>query len=261
MAENMTFWDHLDELKKYIVRIIVVAFVFTLVAFLLKEPLFDLILAPQSSDFPTYRLLQKLGLMSADSHFSVNLINTGLASQFLVHMRVALWTGVVAAMPYIIYSLFRFVAPALYDHERRHASRFVLGGYFMFVVGCLLCYFVIFPFTFRFLGTYQVSDTVDNMINLSSYISTMLSMVLVMGVVFEIPMLCLLLARVGVLGSAPMKEYRKHAVVLILIAAAVITPTGDPFTLSLVALPMWGLYELGIKMVERVEKRKKKAVE
>ncbi|MBR3854439.1 MAG: twin-arginine translocase subunit TatC, partial [Tidjanibacter sp.] len=116
----------------------------------------------------------------------------------------------------------------------------------------------IFPFTFRFLGTYQVSTSVDNMINLSSYISTMLSMTMMMGVVFEIPMLCLLFARIGVLSSTTMTDYRKHAIVVILIAAAVITPTGDPFTLSLVSLPMWGLYELGLCLVKGVEKRRPK---
>ena len=253
----MTFWDHLDELKKYLVRIIVVALLFTVVAFAFKEPIFDVILAPQSSDFATYKLMEKIGLLSADSAFSVNLINTGLAAQFLTHMRVSLWVGVLGSLPYIIYTLFCFVAPALYENEKRHASRFVVSGYFMFVLGCLLSYFVIFPFTFRFLGTYQVSESVDNMINLSSYISTMLSMIVVMGAVFEIPMLCLLFARIGVLSSATMTTYRKHAIVAILIAAAVITPTGDPFTLSLVALPMWGLYELGLRLVRGVERARK----
>lgn len=253
----MTFWDHLDELKKYLVRIVVVALLFTLVAFCLKEPIFGVILAPQNSDFVTYRAMQTLGLLSADSEFSVSLINTGLASQFLTHMKVSLWVGVLGALPYIIYTLFSFVAPALYEHEKRHASRFVVSGYFMFLLGCLLSYFVIFPFTFRFLGTYQVSTSVDNMINLSSYISTMLSMTMMMGVVFEIPMLCLLFARIGVLSSATMTDYRKHAIVVILIAAAVITPTGDPFTLSLVSLPMWGLYELGLCLVKCVERHKK----
>ena len=256
MADNMTFWDHLDELKKYLVRIIVVAISFTVVAFVLKEPVFNIILAPQSSDFATYKLLEKIGLLSAESAFTINLINTGLASQFLTHMRVSLWIGILGSLPYIIYSIFGFVAPALYEHEKRHATRFVVSGYFMFMLGCLVGYFVIFPFTFRFLGTYQVNDMVDNMINLSSYISTMMSMVMMMGAIFEIPMLCLLFARIGVLSSATMTEYRKHAVVVILIRAAVITPTGDPFTLSLVALPMWGLYELGLRLVRRVEKHK-----
>ena len=255
MADNITFWDHLDELKKYLVRIIVVALAFTVVAFVLKEPIFNIILAPQSSNFATYRFLEKIGLLSGDSAFAVNLINTGLASQFLTHMRVSLWVGVLGSLPYIIYSLFGFIAPALYEHEKRHATRFVVSGYFMFVLGCLVGYFVIFPFTFRFLGTYQVNDTVDNMINLSSYISTMLSMIMMMGAIFEIPMLCLLCGRLGLLSSSTMTEYRKHAVVAILVLAAVITPTGDPFTLSLVALPMWGLYELGLRLVRRVEKR------
>ena len=255
MSDNMTFWEHLDELKKYLVRIIVVTLLLMVVAFVLKTPIFDIILAPQSSDFVTYRLLEKVGLLSSDSLFSVNLINTGLAAQFITHMRVSLWVGVIGALPYIIYTLFCFVAPALYENEKRHASRFVVSGYFMFMLGCLLSYFVIFPFTFRFLGTYQVNGMVDNMINLSSYISTMLSMTVMMGAVFEIPMLCLLFARIGVLSSATMVTYRKHAIVVVLILAAVITPTGDPFTLSLVALPMWGLYELGLRLVRRVEKR------
>ena len=188
--------------------------------------------------------------------FSVKLINTGLANQFVVHMRTALYAGVFCASPYLLYLLFRFVSPALYTHERRYAVRTVGVGYLMFLSGAALNYFLIFPLTFRFLGTYQVSAEVENTITLESYMDTLLMMTLTMGIVFEIPILCWLLARLGFLTASFMRRYRRHAIVLILVAAAVITPTSDVFTLLLVGMPMWMLYEAGIYLVALTEKRR-----
>lgn len=212
-------------------------------AFLFKEPLFSVVLAPASSDFFVYRL------MGAEP-FGLHLMNTGLTEQFVIHMKTAFYAGLLAASPYVLYQLFRFVSPALYDSERRYAVWIVLSSYVMFVVGTLVNYMVIFPLTVRFLGTYQVSTEVQNMLTIQSYIDTLIGMSLVMGVVFELPVLCWLLGRMGLLSRRVMRAYRRHAIVAILIVAAVITPTTDVFTLTVVALPIWLLYEASILVVK-----------
>lgn len=252
-THTQSFWEHLDVLRTAIVRIVAVAVVFGIAAFFFKEELFAVVLAPKDDGFVTYRLLGRMAAWAggAVEPFSVRLINTGLAQQFIIHMKTALCAGVLCASPYILYQLFRFVSPALYDNERRYVMRMVGGGYAMFGLGVLVCYFLIFPLTFRFLGTYQVSGEVDNLIALDSYISTLVMMCLAMGIVFEIPILSWLFAKLGFLSAEFMRRYRKHAIVIILVIAAVITPTSDVFTLSLVALPMWVLYEVSILIVKR----------
>lgn len=251
--DSQTFWEHLDELRSVVVKSLLVAVVFAVVAFCFKDEMFAVILAPKDSGFITYRLLfAASGLLSqpADPDFHVQLINTGMAEQFIIHMKAALCVGIIIASPYILYQFFRFVSPALYSDERRYALSVVGGGYLMFMLGVLVSYFLIFPLTFRFLGTYQVSGDVDNMITLQSYISTMMTMSLAIGLVFEIPILSWLFAKLGFLHSGFMKDYRKHAIVAILILAAIITPTSDIFTLLLVSLPMWLLYEISIYIVK-----------
>ena len=181
----------------------------------------------------------------------MKLINTGLAEQFVIHMKASLCAGVLCASPYILYQLFRFISPALHSNECRYAVRVVGSSYAMFLLGVAVSYFLIFPLTFRFLGTYQVSGEVENMITLQSYISTLMLMSLAMGLVFEIPILSWLFAKFGFLSADFMRRYRKHAIVIILVIAAIITPTSDVFTLSLVALPMWLLYEASILIVRR----------
>ena len=164
-------------------------------------------------------------------------------------MKTAFIVGLLCASPYILYSILRFIAPALYNTEKRLVFRVVGSGYLMFLVGLALCYLLIFPLTFRFLGTYQVSEEVVNMISLDSYISTMTTMCLMMGVVFELPIIGWLVAKLGFLKASLMRSYRRHAIVAILILAAVITPTSDVFTLALVSIPMMLLYEISIKVV------------
>lgn len=249
-----SFWDHLDVLRTTIMKIVVVVVLFSVVAFFFKDQLFDIVLAPKDSHFFTFQLLNDIAAKfgcETDS-FSVNLINTGLAQQFIIHMKTALCVGILFASPYILYQLFRFVSPALYESERKYVTRMVVCGYTMFSFGVFLGYFLIFPLTFRFLGTYQVSEDVDNLITLDSYISSILMICLVMGVIFEIPILSWLFAKMGFLSADFMRKYRKHAIIIILVIAAVITPTSDVFTLSLVALPMWMLYETSILLVMKV---------
>lgn len=255
-ANALSFWEHLDVLRAALLRIAAVTVVFACVAFVFKEQLFAVVLAPRSSDFITYRLLGTVGAWMGEGAeaFAVQLINTGLAQQFLIHMQTALWAGVICASPYTLYQLFRFVSPALYADERRYAVGVVGWGYALFMLGVAVSYFLVFPLTFRFLGTYQVSADVGNMITLQSYIDTLLTLSLSMGLVFEIPILSWLFARLGFLSSRFMRQYRRHAVVVILIVAAVITPTSDVFTLLVVSLPMWLLYEASIWIVARTEK-------
>ena len=251
--EGLSFWDHLDVLRAIIIRIIVVTIVCGIVAFLFKEELFAVVLAPRNPDFLTYRLLARIsGLFGGDTPDNpvIQLINTGLAEQFVIHMKTALCAGVLCASPYVLYELFRFISPALYANERRFAVPIVLNSYIMFMLGVLLSYYLIFPLTFRFLGTYQVSEDVVNMISLQSYMSTLVLMSLSMGIVFEMPVVAWLMARMGLLSSSFMSRYRRHAIVVILIVAAIITPTSDIFTLLMVSLPMWLLYEVSVGIVK-----------
>lgn len=241
-GQTMTFWDHLDELRGVIVRMLLVIMLVAIVAFVMKDELFTVVLAPRTSDFITYRLM-------GVEPFEIHLMNTGLTEQFMVHLKTAVYAGVLVASPYIIYLLFGFVAPALYDKERHFATLLCVSGYLMFMLGTALNYLLIFPLTLKFLGTYQVSEDVANMLTLQSYMDTLLMMNLVMGIVFELPVVSWLLGRMGVINARMMQAMRRHAVVAILILAAIITPTTDAFTLFVVALPIWLLYELSIVIV------------
>ncbi len=248
-SKELTFWDHLDVLRSSLIRMAVAVAVFAVAAFVLKEQLFSVVLAPRSSDFVTYRLL-------GVEPFHLHLMNTGLTEQFMIHMRTALYAGLLVASPCVLYELFRFVSPGLYQNERCYAGWIVGAAYVMFLVGTLVNYFVVFPLTVRFLGTYQVSPDVANMLTLQSYVDTLLGMSLVMGVVFELPVVCGLMGRMGLLTDQWMSDYRRHAIVAILIVAAIITPTTDVFTLFVVALPIYLLYEVSIWIV-RITKQNK----
>lgn len=213
-----------------------------LVAFAMKETLFDIVLAPSKADFFLYRII-------GAEPFDIKLINTGLAEQFTIHMKVALTVGLLVASPYILYLLFHFVSPALYENEKRYSVRITLGAYLMFIVGVALNYFLVFPLTVRFLGTYSVSADIENMLTLSSYVDSLLMMSLWFGIIFELPVVCWLLGKFGLLKAEWMTRYRRHAIVAILIIAAIITPTGDIFTLMVVSLPIYILYEASVILV------------
>lgn len=255
-SDNLSFWEHLDLLRNVMIRIGVVVILSSILGFIFKEKLFEVILAPHNADFITFRLLSDIILFCGFSpieHFEIELINTALAQQFMIHVKASLCVGILVASPYIIYELFRFISPALYAQERKYSVGVILGGYLMFVFGLMISYFLIFPLTFRFLATYQVSPTVVNMISLESYMNTLLMLSLVMGVLFEIPVVCWLLAKIGILKREFMIHYRRHAIVVILIIAAVITPTSDLLTLLIVSLPIYLLYEISIAIVRRIE--------
>ena len=249
----MTFWDHLDVLRGSLLRMAAVTVACAVVAFAFKDAVFAAILAPKYDDFILYRLLAGVNSWLADgspSSFHVELINTGLAEQFKIHVKTSLYVGLMAASPYCLYELFRFVSPGLYPKERRYGVRAVVSGYVMFLLGVALCYFLIFPLTFRFLGTYQVSPDVENLITLQSYMDTLLVMCFLLGILFELPIVCWVLGKLGILRRTFMRRYRKHAVVVILVVSAIITPTSDIFTLCIVALPICLLYEVSTFLVK-----------
>lgn len=256
MTDNnpaMTFWDHLDVLRGSLLRMAVVTVACAVVAFAFKDAVFAAILAPKYDDFILYRLLAGVNSWLADgspSSFHVELINTGLAEQFKIHVKTSLYVGLMAASPYCLYELFRFISPGLYPKERRYGVRAVVSGYVMFLLGVALCYFLIFPLTFRFLGTYQVSPDVENLITLQSYMDTLLVMCFLLGILFELPIVCWMLGKLGILRRTFMRRYRKHAVVVILVVSAIITPTSDIFTLCIVALPICLLYEVSTFLVK-----------
>lgn len=241
-----TFWDHLDVLRADLIRIIVSVLLAGIVAFTLRDPLFHLVLWPTHPDFCLWQWLNS-------APFTLRLVNTGLTEQMMIHLRVAAVMGVLVASPYILFVLFRFVSPALYDNERRYSIQITFSAYGCFLVGVVVNYLLIFPLTVRFLGTYQVSPEVSNMLTISSYIDTLLMMTLLFGLVFELPVLCWLLAGLGLLKSEWMARYRRHAIVAILVLAALITPTTDIFTLIIVSLPIWLLYEVSILIVKKYD--------
>lgn len=250
----MTFWDHLDALRDVILRVLAVAVAGFVVAFSFKEPLFRLILAPSSPDFVLYRWITNIAdLAGFDAgsvrNFHVELFSTTLTAQFMIHMKMAFYISLVVIMPYTLFALFGFVSPGLHKNERNSTTKVVVWSYILFMVGIVLDYLIIFPLAFRFLGTYQVSESIPNIITLESYTDLLVTLTLLMGILFELPILAWFLHKLGLIDSTFMKKYRRHAVVIILVIAAVITPTTDIFTLTIVTLPIYLLYELSIAIV------------
>lgn len=249
----MSFLGHLEALRWHLFRSALVVIVLAVVFFFFKEFLFDdVLLAPKNANFLTYRILcsisHNIGL-GEDLCITVlpfSLISTDLSAQFTTHMWVAFISGFVVSFPYIIWELWRFIKPALTTTERKFANGIVFYTSFLFLTGVLFGYYVITPMTVNFLGSYQVSAQVSNTITLDSFISTVTTMTLIAGIVFELPMLVYFLTRIGILTPKFMREYRRHALVVILILSAVITPTSDVTTLMLVAIPLYVLYEISI---------------
>ena len=238
----MTFWEHLEELRGTLLRALAAVMLFAVVAFVCKDAMFSLILAPTKGNFPTYRLL-------STSDFVLQLVNTGLTEQFMVHVRTSVYIGLIMASPYVLYVLFRFIAPGLYASERKLGWRIAGSAYLMLIMGAVVNYLIVFPLAVRFLGTYQVSVDVANMLTLQSYMDAFFGMTLALSLCFELPVVCYLMGRMGILTAELMRRFRRHVFVGILIAAAIITPTGDVVTLMLVALPLYALYEASIFVV------------
>lgn len=257
-ANKMTFGGHLEVVRQMLMRIISVTAVLTVIVFCMKETTWSLLLAPSEWDFCTYRWIENvLHYMGFhDFHFDeyhVDLIATDLSSQFMMHITTSVYLGLLAASPYILFELFRFITPALYENERKYSVRTAIVIYVLFVLGVLMTYYILFPISFRFLGTYSVAEKIHSTITLDSYVETFTSLTLMMGLVFQLPILAFILTKMGILSHDILSEYRKHAFVLILVVAAVITPP-DVMTLLIVTIPLYMLYELSIRVVKLSER-------
>lgn len=252
----LTFGGHLEVLRRMLFRILGVAGVITIVVFCFKDTTWQLLLAPSEWDFCTYRwleaVMQAMGIGFRFSEFHVEMIATDLSSQFMMHISTAVCLGLLGTSPYILYELFRFISPALYENERKYSVQVAVIIYVLFILGVLMAYFVLFPISFRFLGTYSVSERVISNITLDSYISTFVSLTLLMGVVFQLPMIAFFLGKMGMITHDMLATYRKYAFLVIMLIAAIITPP-DLMTLILVAIPLYLLYEISIRVVKWVE--------
>jgi len=244
--KEMTFWEHLEELRWHIVRSIAAIAIFAIIAFISKDFIFNqIILAPKSGDFITHR-----GLCH---------INIKLAGQFLMHFYISFFVGLIAAIPFVIREIWSFIKPALYENEKKYTGGAVLWSSMLFIAGVLFSYFLIVPITILFLGTYNVSDYVENQIALNSYINTVVMLSFSVGLIFELPVFIYFLTKVGIITPAFMRKNRKIMIVVILIIAAIITPP-DVFSQILVAIPLFGLYELSILISDRVFKKREKEI-
>ncbi|MCM1224424.1 MAG: twin-arginine translocase subunit TatC [Lachnospiraceae bacterium] len=253
---TMGFWEHADELRSVIIRIVATIAVCTVALFAFMTDIFDkIILAPCQSDFPLYRIFQSATAFSdvlpqlSNDDFSVELININLASQFFIHISTSFWLALLLSTPFIIYYLWTFISPGLYPNERRSTKLAFILGNFMFYLGVFVGYFIVFPVTLHFLAEYQVSSYIPNQISLDSYMDNFLGIVFVIGLTFELPLLCWLLGKIGLLDKQFFSKFRRHAVVALLVAAAFITPTGDPFTLAVVFAPLYILWEISALIV------------
>lgn len=249
---GMSFWEHLEEFRKVLIRSVIVLLVLMVVIFLNKTFVFEtIIFAPRSSDFVFYKWLESLSRLlnipsMAPEPFKLELQNIELAAQFFTHINISLSLALVLGTPFILYQLWLFVKPALYEKERKAAVRAFAWCSFLFFLGVLAGYFFVFPLTINFLGNYRVTDWVENQITLQSYIHMFTWLILIMGIVFEMPVLLRVLSKIGIISKDFLKKHRKHAFVILLILAAVITPSGDAFTLFIVTVPLYLLYEASI---------------
>lgn len=258
---KMSFIDHLEQLRKHLVRSAIAIIVCGIAAFVNKEFLFDyLILGPKKADFITWEffcgLSQKFDFLSGlcFSGMDFKIANIEMTGQFMQHMSVSFYAGIIVAFPYIMWEFWKFLKPALNKKEIKTAKGFVFWVSFLFFSGVLFGYYLLAPISIMFLGTYQVSPDIINQINLSSYISTLTMMTISAGLIFELPVLAYFLAKIGILQSSFMRMYRRHAFVVNLTLAAIITPSVDIASMFLMCLPMVGLYEVSIIVVSRVEK-------
>lgn len=245
--ESTTFWDHLDELRSVLFRVAGVVVILGVASFCLVPWLFEhFVMAPANPDFITYRVIDRIGGLSGavfDNDMNINIVSLELTSQFFVHMSAACWFAFLVGFPIILYLLWGFVAPGLYEHEKKGARMAFLFGNVMFYLGASVGYFIVFPIAMRFLAGYSLSEDIKPMISLESYMDNFFMLLIMMGAVFELPLLSWILGKIGLLTKGFFKKYRRHAIVVLLIVAALITPTGDPFTLFLVFIPIYALWE------------------
>lgn len=251
----MTFGGHLEVLRRMLFRIIAVAGTFSVIVFFCKETIWRILLAPSEYNFTTYTFIENIvSFCGYDFHFEkfhIDLIATDLSSQFMTHITTSVYLGLLGASPYILYELFKFVSPALYDNEKKYSVSVAIIIYVLFLIGVLMSYYILFPISFRFLGTYSVSENIRSTITLDSYIETFTTLTFIMGVVFQLPVIMFFLAKLGLISYHLLAKYRKYALIVIMIVAAIITPP-DLMTLILVTIPLYLLYEVSVRIVKIV---------
>jgi sec-independent protein translocase protein TatC len=262
---EMSFLDHLEELRWHLIRSTFAIVIIGLVAFLMKDFIFDtIIFGPKKMSFPTYRLFCNIATrMGLDSAFCADELpftiqNRTMAGQFSAHIWTSIWAGFIVGFPYVLYEVWRFISPGLYEKERRHSRGFILIASLLFFLGVLFGYYVVAPLSINFLGTYQVSKEVANEIDISSFISTVRAAVIACGIMFELPIIIYFLTKVGLVTPEILRKYRKIALVLVLILSAVITPP-DVASQIIVAVPVLILYQVSIHISKIVLKREAKA--
>lgn len=259
-SDEMSFWRHLAELRNVLVRIFAVLLVLVIALFCCMPWIFEhIITAACSQEFITYRFFDFVSGDGdwlpdlTDTGFHVDLISINLTSQFMTQMSASLWLAFIIGFPVVIYLLWSFVRPGLYERERRGARRAFLWGNTMFYAGCAVGYFIVFPLALRFLSQYSLSDRIANTITLDSYMDTFYLLTLAMGVLFELPLLAWMLGRMGILKRSFFSRTRRYAIVIILIISSIITPTSDLFTLMIVFLPVYALWEGSALLVPKSE--------
>lgn len=259
--EGMSFWDHLEAFRWMILRTLIMCLVFSIVAFIFMPYLYDnVIMAPSNANFFLYDFLCKITTDVAfmpdfcTDNFNVKIININLTAQFFRHMTTSFWLGLICTFPYLLFEVWKFIKPALYESEKKNMRWVFSFSSIMFFVGCALGYCVIFPITYRFLAGYELSTMIENQISLDSYMDNFLMLILIMGIVFELPLISWLFSQLGLLNRSFFRKYRRHAIVALLFLAAIITPSGDPFTLMVVFIPLYTLYELSAFFVKPAPK-------
>ena len=256
--EEMSFWDHLEALRWTLFRCVIALVVFTIGMFVALYTLFDsVILAPTRADFVLYRLLCKFTSSVpffpdfCDETFNVEIFNVTLGAEFFTHLSSSFWLALLLTFPYLVFELWKFIGPALYENEKKNVRWVCFFGTIMFFIGCSVGYFMVFPMTLRFLTTHNLSDTIGGVSSLESYMDYFFMLIFIMGIVFEMPLVSWLLSKIGLLNRSFFNKYRRHAIVALLVAAAFITPSSDPFTLGCVFIPLYGLYELSAFFVKK----------
>lgn len=263
---EMSFFDHLAELRIHLVRSSIVILLTTIFCFIYYDFIFDtVIMGPHKPTFWTYRMMCKLGeYFNMGPGFCITnipgkIINTEMAGQFTLQINSALMTGLVLGFPYLLWEVWRFVKPALKDNERKSATGFVFYASLLFITGILFGYFIVAPLSINFLSNYSISPDIENTITIDSYFSSVATLTLCTGGIFELPIVIYILSQLGIMTPQFMKEKRRYAIVLIFVIAAIVTPTPDIPTMLTVSLPLFLLYELSIYVSANVQKKKLKA--
>ena len=258
LESEMSFFDHLEALRWHLIRSAIAILIFTGIAFWQYDFIYNtIILGPFKADFFTYRMLCKIGT-GCITHINGEIINTEVAGQFMLQLNSSILTGIILSVPYILWEIWRFIKPALLEKEKQAASGFVFYASMLFIIGILFGYYIIAPESIAFLANYTISTTIHNQFTVSSYLSMVATITLVIGLVFELPILIYILASIGILSGTFMRRTRRYSVIILLIIGAIISPSPDFFTTIISTVPLFVLYEVGIMVATRVEKRRAK---